>query len=779
MHRLLSIVGFITMTVGGWAQLPTQTIRGTITDGASGMPIPYASVVVLNTSPIKGAAADSAGNFTILAVPVGRYDIQVSQMGYDNAVVREVQLTSAKELYLNITLRESTTTLSEVVVKPKVNKNAPLNTMATVSGRMLSVEEASRYAGGFDDPARLAASFAGVASNVNNNSIVIRGNSPKSLQWKLEGIEIPNPNHFADMAAFGGGGLTALSSQLLANSDFFTGAFPAEYNNALSGVFDIYMRNGNNQKYENSFQAGILGIEASSEGPLSNSHRGSYLVNYRYSTLGLISSLLPENAGGVMYQDLSFKLNMPTANAGVFTLWGIGLSDRSGQVAKDDSTEWEYLQDKQESVVLQYMASAGLTHQYFFNNKTYLKSSLATTYDKLDLTTEQMNSQLNLMPENNIQNSNQTFVLTSTLNNKFSARHTNRTGVTVTGIHYNLLLQDTNEPGEVLQTIVNEQGFSTLLSAYTSSAYQLTNQWSVTAGLNSQLFTLNGHYTIEPRLGVKWQMTNNQSLALAYGLHSRLEKLNFYFNNNLATGERAVNKHLDFSKAHHLVLSYDRNIGDNMHLKVEPYIQLLYNVPVIADSSYSFINMQNDWFFDDKLVNEGKSVNYGVDVTFEKYLTQGFYYMVTASLFDSKYMGGDDKWYNTRYNRHYLFNFLMGKEWQTGKNRQNVFGANVRFSLQGGDRYSPVDEAASNRNQDVVFDETRAFEEQLQQSFNTHFTISYRINKTRNSQEIAFKCINATMQDEFTDFSYNYQQNRVDERRDVIFIPNLSYKVEF
>src|SRR5690606_38744338 len=107
-----------------------------------------------------------------------------------------------------------------VVINPNLNKRQALNSTATVSARMLSVEEATRYAGGFDDPARLVSAFAGVSSNVGNNAIVVRGNSPQALQWKMEGVEIPNPNHFADLDAFGGGGLTALSSQLLANSDF-------------------------------------------------------------------------------------------------------------------------------------------------------------------------------------------------------------------------------------------------------------------------------------------------------------------------------------------------------------------------------------------------------------------------------------------------------------------------------------------------------------------------------------------------------------------------------
>lgn len=207
------------------------------------------------------------GYFFLPNVPVGRHDIEIRCIGYEPAILKEVLVGSSKEVVLDIHLQENLLELKEVTVKPTLNKTEPLNSMAIAGGRMLSVEEASRYAGGMDDPARLVSSFAGVTANVGNNGIVVRGNAPKFLQWRMEDVEIPNPNHFADVTSFGGGGLTALSSQVLGNSDFFTGAFPAEYNNALSGVFDMYLRNGNNTRYEHTALISFLGIEAASEGP--------------------------------------------------------------------------------------------------------------------------------------------------------------------------------------------------------------------------------------------------------------------------------------------------------------------------------------------------------------------------------------------------------------------------------------------------------------------------------------------------------------------------------
>ena len=771
---LLSIFCFFNLK----AQQPTQSIRGQVKDAMSGIPVCYGTVVILKSEPLIGTTTDENGIFHIANVPIGRYDIQFSFVGYEPAIIKEVVVSSAKEVYLEVAMRESATNLEEVIVRPSISKEEPINTMATVSARMLSVEEASRYAGGFDDPARLASAFAGVASNVGNNGIVIRGNAPRMLQWKMEGIEIPNPNHFADLGTFGGGGLTALSSNLLANSDFFTGAFPAEYSNALSGVFDIFMRKGNPNERSHSFQIGLIGIDASSEGPFKNGGKSSYLFNYRYSTLTLMQPLLPDDAEGISYQDLSFKLNFPSKKAGVFSFWGIGLVDRSGQTAKTASTEWVYMQDREEGSPKQYMGASGLSHLYYFNNTTSIRTTLAATANGLDWNMKRMNENLVLLPQTEIQNTNWNLVLNSVLNKKVSSSHTSRTGITITGLGYDLTLRDAGNTGDNPITILDGKGFNSLLSMYSSSSLLLTNRITLNLGINGQLFTLNNNYTIEPRAGIKWLMSEKSSASFAYGLHSRLEKIHFYLTESTLTGEQ-INRNLDFSKSHHIVLGYDYRISDNMVIKIETYYQDLFCIPVIPNSSFSFINLQNEWIFNDKLENKGKGRNYGVDLTLEKYLTNGYYYLLTASLFRSEYLGGDGVWRNTAFDRKFLFNILGGKEWQTGKNKQNVFGLNIRSSIQGGDTYSPIDEPNSLKSESVIHDDARAYSLQNRPTFVFHFTANYKINKQKTSKEIALKILNATMQNDFFGFRYNYQTHSIDEHLEAIVIPNISYKITF
>ncbi len=775
MNKLVATLLFIFIySVQVYGQT-IQGIRGTVKDETSDEPLSFASVIVQHSQ--IGTSTDNNGNFILRNLPVGRYNLTISYLGYEPVIISEVMVSSSKEVVLNVRLKESVSELGAVVIVPKVNKSMPLNRMATVSARMLSVEEASRYAGGFDDPARLATAFAGVSSNIGNNGIVVRGNAPKFLQWKLEDVEIPNPNHFADITGFGGGGLTALSSQVLGNSDFFTGAFPADYSNALSGVFDIKLRNGNNIKNENTFQVGLLGVDVASEGPFKKGGKASYLFNYRYSTLSLLSPLMPDDAEGTKYQDLSFKINMPTTNKGTFSLWGLGLIDRSGQTAEDNPEKWKYLQDKQDQDAKQYMGAIGLQHKIHIGQNTLLKSTLAATVSGLDMHTEQMNQQIYLLPKDKIRNTNYDFVFSSSISQKISAKHTNKTGIQITGLLYNMLLKEADPVGTELATQADENGFSTLFTAYSTSSIRLAKQWTLNLGINGQFFTLNKHYTIEPRIGLKWDFNSKQSFGLAYGLHSRLEMLNYYFTRS-QSGE-SINKDLNFTRAHHWVLSYDFNISSDYHLHLESYIQQLYHVPVIADSSYSFINLQKDWFVKSPLINKGKGLNYGIDLTFEKYMSQGYYYMITASLFSSRYKGGDGIWRNTRYNRNYLINLLAGKEWFVGRSKKNVFSANVRLSYQGGERYSLIDAEASKEQEDAIYNERLAFSKQLSPALLGHFTISYKVNKRKCAHEFAFKALNATAYKEYNGYRYNFKTQLCEQEREATVIPNISYKIEF
>lgn len=768
---------FVFASTQGQKSTLTQTIRGIVTDAASGHPIPYATITPVDL-PATGTVADSLGRFVLKDIPIGRHSVQATSMGYSSHLLPEILLTSARETYLEINLKENIHELEEVVVRAHPDKTQPMNKMALSGAYLLSVEDANRYAGGMDDPARLVSSFAGVSAGTSTNGISVHGNAPNLLQWRLEDVEIPNPNHFADIASLGGGILSSLSSHVLGNSDFFTGAFPAEYGNAISGVFDMKLRNGNNQKNENTFQVGVLGMDFASEGPLSRHHKASYLFNYRYSTTGLMSKINPaQKLGGTLdYQDLNFKLNFPTRKAGTFSMWGTGFIDKFSNDMKEPE-EWIYPDENQKSESHQNMAAGGINHRYFFNNGSLLKTTVAATYLQYKAWEDNYDSQLeHSSPWARLNNRNTNLVLTSSLNHKFNAGFTNKTGFTVTGIFYNTKLDLAPYQTQALETVAQGNGRTVRISAYNISSVRLNERLTLNAGLTGQILTLNNHWTLEPRAGIKWLANQDMSLAFAYGLHSRMEKMDVY----LVNTPDKNNKDLDFTKAHHLLLTYDYKFTEHLHLKIEPYLQFLFHVPVIADSSWSVLN-RKEVYIDELLVNRGKGTNYGVDITFMKSLSKGIYYMFTGSVFESRYCGGDRQWHSTRFNRNYIFNVLGGKEWMIGRNRQDILSLNLKFTLQGGDRYSPVNRETtlSHPDYEVQYDESNAYSEQFSPALISSYTFSYKMNRRKISHEFAIKAINASDYKEYYGHKYNLSTGNIEPEKHATSLTNISYKLEF
>lgn len=763
------------------SQTITQTIKGKVTDTEIQLPLPGATVMIVGSDPVIGTSTDMDGNFRLEKVPLGRYDIRISYTGYETYTITELVVGSGKEVVISAGLKELVVSLDQVVVNAEADKKEPVNSMSIISARQINMEEARRFAGGFDDPSHLVSSYAGVADNMNSNGIVIRGNAPKGLLWRMEGLEIANPSHFANMTTFGGGGLTALSQQMLGASDFYTGAFPAEFGNALSGVFDLKLRSGNQDNYEHAVQVGLTGIDLSSEGPFKKGSASTYLFNYRYSIFALISPILPEDAGNIKYQDLSFKMDFPTKKSGIFSLWGIGSTDISGTQAEGDPEDWQYEADREEGKGRPYMGAIGLTHKLIIGKRSFLNSSLALSGEGLDMEYEKMDSRLVLHPYQNIQNSSWKYSLSSWLNHKFSAKHTNRTGFTVHLLNYNMLMQQAPELSDGLTSVVDDNGNSELISGFSQSRFDLSEKITFNIGVHGQFFTLNQHYTIEPRLGLKWRFRPGQSLSFGYGAHSRLEMLFIYLAQvPNATGISEPNRNLDFTKSHHLVAGYDLAITENLNFRAEAFYQYLTSVPVRPGTSYSLLNLDQNWFINDSLTNDGTGENYGLDLTLERYMNRGYYFIVTASVFRSAYIGGDDVLRDARYDKNFVINFVGGKEWKVGHgHKNNTIGLNGKFSMMGGDRISPVDEDATYLAQEVIYDETRAFQDRKPNVYYLHFTLNYRKNKPCHASIWSFQVMNALATPEFFGYKYNIKYNTIDKDQQVIVMPQISYKIEF
>ncbi len=754
-----------------------QTLRGKIYDADTRENLVGATIIVVGSDPVKGTISDVNGNFELKDIPVGRHTIQVSMIGYETYLAREILIRTGRINSLEVAMQQSSVELADVAVT--VSKDVSLNTMTTLSARQFTVEETERYAGGLDDPSRLASSFAGVASpSVTSNGISIRGNNPQGVLWRVEGVEVPSPSHFANLTVVGGGMYTVLSNQMLANSDFYTGAFPAEYGNASSGVFDIRLKTGNTLEREYTFKAGLIGIDFATEGPFKKGGEASYAVNYRYSTFGLLKPVMPDDAGLISFQDVSFKTVFPLKKAGTLTFWGMAAQDRV-EMAALDSADWESNSDRDDALDKLYLFASGLNHKLQIDEKTFINSSLAATGSGFTHQEERMGLNSQTYPQARVANHEQRYTLQSSVNHRFGPKHTNRTGFYYNHYRFKVNVKQTAADGPPLISMANGNGQADFLQFYTQSRFQLTAKLTLNLGVHYQQFLLNNNYSIEPRAGIKYQLHPKHSVALAYGLHSRLEPLQIYFVDKNGT---SPNKELELMKSNHFVLAYEWKISDIMCLKVEPYYQHLTDVPVSPNSYVSTLNVEEGIFFNDALINKGTGHNVGIDITLERFLSKGFYYLLTASVFDAKYKAANGIERNTRYNKNYVFNALVGKEWMLGNANQNVLGVNVRLNYLGGNRLEPVGEAASLQARDVVYGETDgtlAFARRTDDLPVLSLGVSYRKNKAKYSSVWSLQVINATKAQEFVNDYYNLKSQTIEQKYDGIIVPNVSYKIEF
>ncbi len=761
----------------------TQTIKGVVTDADSKKPLSLATVNLLNSK--IHVLTDSLGQFRINGVAVGRHSVTVSNLGYDSKTIAEIMVSSGKEVFVNIALTETVQTLKEVSVSSRKNRTKSLNEFATASARQFSVEDTKRYPAAANDPARMAQNFAGVSNNGDgSNEIVVRGNSPKGILWRLEGIEIPNPNHFSALGS-SGGSISMLSSSTLGNSDFYTGAFPAEFGNATSGAFDLNFRNGNKDKNEYALMIGGLGVEAAAEGPFRKGGQSSYLINYRYSTLSLLKSFL-SSLNGVMpdYQDISFKLNFPTKSAGTFSVFGLGGINKAIKDPAKDSTKWN---DDDPNFVLDSKGKTGvigMSHQYFFNRHAYLKTIISASATGFNEVVDSLNPVKNYGIEQigRTHNSDGAYRISVMYNNKLNAHHTFRSGIVASHLTYDFNSRYYDDVDKLWKVVLNGKGNTQYYQAYAQWKYRINNKFTLNTGFHTSMLELNKTYSVEPRTAITYQASHNQTITVAAGIHAKPEHLSTY---TFIPGNASdlPNKNLEMPKAAHFVLGYEKGFISGWRLKGEAYYQHLYDVPVEekAGSYFSILNASKVYDLSDigKLVSDGKGKNYGVDITVEKPFNKSYYVMFTGSLMQSLYTNYSGKEYNTRYNRGYQGNLVAGKEWKTGADGKNIFGLNAKMLGSGGLRQSPIDLEASRKRGKVEYVQDRFYSEKGPAYYRFDIGISYKVNKKYATHTFMFDIQNVTDHQNLYYEYYDKNKGVIKQQFQMGFFPVINYRIEF
>ncbi|MEM1119699.1 MAG: TonB-dependent receptor [Bacteroidota bacterium] len=787
MRKWLVLLFFLGFTEAMVAQDLTQTIRGRVVDNDSQLPLIGATVQL--TTLASGTTTDVDGYFRLEKMPVGRHEIMVAYLGYQVQVQSNILVSSGKEVVLNINLQESVEELATVVVQAAKDKSGSINEMASISARQFTVEEAGRYAGSRNEPSRMAQNYAGVSgSSDSRNDIIIRGNSPLGLLWRLENLDIPNPNHFA-LAGSNGGAISMLNLNVLSNSDFMTSAFPAEYGNATSGVFDLRMRKGNNEQREYLLAGGALGLETMIEGPFSKKSKASFLVNYRYSTTDVLTKWFNVNigfSGKPVYQDGAFKLHFPTKK-GAIELFGLGGISTYQVLAKDrDPTNFDIqFTDNANYDFKSNLGVFGLTFKRQVGQKGYWNTTIGLSGSKEDSTVDSVSTEnaALVLPFQRNRNRFSKIQIHSFLKQKIAKGVTAKTGILLSqrsfSIDEKIRVPVTFELADLRQG----KGQATLLQGYSSWQWRSTPKMTITAGLHFQYFGLNQTNSLEFRGGFNYQLTPKSTLNFGFGTHGQLQRLPVYFVATPSINETLfTNFDLDFTRSNHFVLGYDWQWNDYWRLKTELYYQHLTQVPVkplIENSPFSLFNEGGDFLIseEDNLVNNGLGRNYGLELTLERFFHQEYYLLFTTSLFRSRYRAGIEQWYNSKFDARFIVNFLAGKEWTVSRN--NAIVLDFKTTYAGGRRFTPIDLLASRRAGFPIFFEEQTFTQTHKNYFRTDIKLTYRINRPKMSHELFVNVDNVfNVSNVFAEY-YSPLAQEVVTIKQLGWFPTFQYQIEF
>ncbi len=775
----------------------TGIIKGRVLDKQSEIPLIGATVELLDTEKPTGVTTDDNGYFRLDNIPVGRQSIRISYIGFETITIPNIVVTSGKDAVVNINLIESFDQLDAVILSNETNKDRSINKLATVSARQFSLEEVNRFSGGRSDVGRLAANFAGVsAPDDSRNDIVIRGNSPTGLLWRLEGIPIPSPNHYSTFGTTGGP-VSALNTNMLKNSDFLTSAFPSEYGNALGGVFDLGFRKGNIDDYEFTFQTGAFtGVEAMAEGPLGKK-QGSFLIAARYSLVGLLGVGAGGTSATPNYNDVSFNIDFGTGKFGTLSLFGI-LGDSDIEFLGDDIDEDDLFSAEDENAFVNSgFGVIGLNHRISVGESSYLKSSIgisrSTNNFESDRFIDKDTPQERIIRYTEVDDTQNRFTFSTLFNSKLNNKITLRAGFLYENFGIQSSLKDreeqpdnNNDGDPDLFTFRDIDDSFSLIQPYFQSQLRLTEKITVNAGLHSQYSSLNEQFVIEPRAALNYKIASKHNLNFGFGIHHQNVPLPLLFLNEDVNGELIqTNADLDFVKSIHYVIGYDIKIAKSWRAKFEVYYQDISNAAVESfSSSYSSLTEGTDFDFDNdrvSLVNEGVGFNQGIEITIEKFFSKGYYGLLTTSIFESKYEGSDGIERNSPFNNGYVINFLTGREFSVGKDRRNTIFFDTRVTFAGGRYFTPVDIEASRASGFEVLQEDIAFSKQYDDYFRWDLKFGFKLNSKRKKQSHQFyvDIQNLTNRENVFVRRYNRLTNNVDQIDQIGLFPDIGYRFQF
>ena len=773
------------ISIGSWLSVgcplvtiaqTTSALSGRVTDAITSAAMPGATVQVFLPDTAFGTTTDVNGAFRFASIPTGIHRVQARFVGYAAADIGEVWVRLGKEEVVTFALQRSASELGEV----EVRASAPQR-MSTMSSHTLTVEQSLRYPATFFDPARLAMSYAGVAStNDQANHFSVRGNGPVSNAWLLEGAEIVNPNHLtnagtaSDYPTLSGGGTTILSAQMLGTSRLLMGSMTAPYGNALGGIMDLSLRPGTTQRQAFTLQAGLIGIDLSAEGPFRKGGKASYLINYRYSTIGLLSAMgvdLGDEA--ITFQDLSFNVSLPMGDQAHLTLFGMG-GNSSNRFDAKDSTEWEFDKDSHNIDYTAEVGAAGATFRLALGkNAVWRTTGVISENDQVRTASG----------PSRILGADDTFARAALTERKLSVVSFVR-GSSGDRLTYQFG-GSAMERSVTKDLVVDDDVVAWLIRPYAQLGYALNEHWSTELGLAYSSYTYNGSAVVEPRASVQWQPRAGRSLTVFAGQRAQLPNVQLF-------PTQAIvgiwdNTGIGLTRSLDLGVSYEHVIRPDLIFRTEVYHQQLEDVPegdvsVFQPALNEDGNMVNAW---DRplylqLANTGTASNTGIEVSLFRSFQNNFFYQVNVTLLDPRYRSITGQELDGRWNTTGMGNLVIGREFAKEKEgSKRTWGVNGRVNVIGGQRTTPIDTLASQSVGTTVYDVQRPMAETMPIFYRIDVRVYRKMERKDHTGMWSLDLQNLT---NATNEAYRYYDDRsqkVVTKYQLGLIPNLSYRIEF
>ncbi|MCB0706663.1 MAG: TonB-dependent receptor [Saprospiraceae bacterium] len=768
---------------------PSQVLRGEVLNDFNEEPLIAVIVQLFMEQDTLHTITDSIGHFAFEEVPVGRVSMQFNLLGFKPGNLTGVLVESGKESVVQISLVPISTELETIVVQEDRYSDKP---QAAFS--LITTEQINRYPSNFFDPGRFVTQFPGwINDHDGGNSISVRGASPAFFQWRFEGVEMVNPNHTANAGTFGdrstpgAGGINMLSAEATSSANTFRGAeTDIRFSNSLSGTMDMKYRKGNTTHLEKMVRVGLIGLEAALEGPLKEGSEASYLIHYRYSFVGLLGALGVSFGGeDIRFQDLSFNLNLPTENAGTFSIFGLGGTSSNAFIGDPESEETPLEKDFQVIDFHSRTGMVGLKHWGRVGQSGSWNTRLGISALESDRFSDTASDTIpfQILEADSLQERKlfaSTYLNWGDLDDDFFKvgisylqRQSNSTG-----------LIDRYRSEAVNYLIDSNYDLSlNLIRAFGSWTKTFGSQWECYIGFNIAYYPEGDEFNPELRVYAQYQTLDHfHTWKAGYQSFSQLPPAEAY----ATFGANPPEKRIVFPlmKTESISLDYYWMLPDNMRFYAGIYHNLYYNLPQSVDPKYGFsaFNQLERIRVDPSAVSdEGEGRTFGLDLGLRKELSVEWFYLVSASVFRSLYTNAKGIEFPSQFDRKFSFSGTLGREWLKvlDEGRTRILGASIRPVLTGGLRIAPIDEVASAASGITIFDYSDGYIDQLPAYFRIDFQFSVNWNKPGLSQRLSVDIQNLTNQQNLAFYYFDQVQAKVVERYQLGLIPVLSYRLSF